>query len=271
MIVSLSLLISIFLTGCNFNDTKKNEAEDNLNIVIFKIGKADSILLTIGRETVLIDTGEDEDGEEIVNYMKEHKMDTIDYLIVTHFDKDHVGGADTILHEVEVLNVITPNYESESKEYKEYRTALNFQKIDPIKLTEVMTFSLGTAKFTIDPPRKDFYSGDNDYSLVISVEHGKNRLLFAGDAKEERLTELIDSGNLEHTFLKVPHHGRYNDKSNEFFTLVNPKYAVITCSDKNPEEQEVMVALKQLGTKVYLTRKGNVYITSDGESLRIKQ
>ena len=274
IIVCLSLFIPILIGGCNFSTSKvanENSVKDNLDIVIFKIGKADSILLSMGEQTVLIDTGEDEDGEEIINYMEKSKMTTIDYLILTHFDKDHVGGADTILNEVEVLNVITPNYESDSKDYKEYMTALEDHKIAPLKLTNVFTFKVGTAEFTIDPPHKDSYSGDNDYSLVISVDHGRNRFLLAGDAEEERLTELIELGNLEHTFLKVPHHGRYNDKSTEFFTLVHPKYAVITSSDKNPEEKEVIDALKQLGTEVYVTRNGDIFISSDGETIRINQ
>ncbi|MEL3961002.1 MBL fold metallo-hydrolase [Lysinibacillus endophyticus] len=198
-------------------------------------------------------------------------MKTIDYLILTHFDKDHVGGADTVLNEVEVLHVITPNYESDRKEYKEYLEAVEAHEIFPIKLTNVFHFNLGSAEFTINPPLKDTYSGDNDYSLVMSVKHGKNSFLFAGDAEEERLTELIESGNLEHTFLKVPHHGRYNDKSSEFFNSIQPNYAVITSSDKHPEEKEVVDALKQLGTEIFVTRNGDIFISSDGESLRITQ
>lgn len=260
------IVLIFLLTGCSFSTT-----EDNLNIVIFKIGKADSILLTINEQAVLIDTGEDEDGEEIIEYMKKNKIDEIDYLIVTHFDKDHVGGADQILKEVQVSNVITPNYKSDSKQYKQFVKALEEENITPQKLTENLNFQLRDAEFTVNPPEKDFYSGDNDYSLVTSVIHGNNTFLFAGDAKEERLSELIDAGNLEHTFLKVPHHGRFNDKSEEFFNLVNPKYAVITSSDKNPEEDEVMEALEHLGTEVYVTRKGNIEISSDGETIHIKQ
>ena len=95
--------------------------------------------------------------------------------------------------------------------------------------------------------------------------------MFAGDSEEERLTELLESGDLEHTFLKVPHHGRYNDKSTEFFTRIKPQYAVITSSDKNPEEKEVVDALTQLGTRIYLTRNGDIFISSDGDSLHVSQ
>lgn len=72
-------------------------------------------------------------------------------------------------------------------------------------------------------------------------------------------------GNLAHTFLKVPHHGRSNSESMEFFTLVKPKYAAITSSDKNPEEEEVVDPLTRLGSTVYTTRHGIIYVSSDGE------
>lgn len=169
------------------------------------------------------------------------------------------------------MNVVTPNYESHSKDYKELVAALENHELSPLKLTKIFTFAIETTEFNIDPPQKDTYAGDTDYSLVISVDHGKNSFLFAGDAEEERLTELIESKNLEHTVLKVPHHGRYNEKNTAFFTSVNPKYAIITCSDKNPEAEEVMDALKQVGAEVYLTRKGNIYISSDGDAFRINQ
>lgn len=274
IILSLGLSITILMGGCtssNSDAINENASTDNLEIVIFKIGKADSILLSIEDQTVLIDTGEDDDGEEIIDYMKENDMDTIDYMILTHFDKDHVGGADKILNEVETLNVITPNYESDSKDYKEFVTALKEHEISPLKLTEILTFKIGATEFTVDPPQKGTYSGDNEYSLVTSVNHGKNSFLFAGDAEGERLTEMIESKNLEHTVLKVPHHGRYDKKSMTFLTLVHPKYAIITSSDKKREDKEIMDIFKKIGTEVYLTRKGEVHISSDGDSLRINQ
>lgn len=272
--VSVCLSIILLLGGCTSSTLevpKEKGISDNLDIVIFKIGKADSILLSVGDKTVLIDTGEDDDGDEIVEYMRENNMNTIDYMILTHFDKDHVGGADIILNEVGTLNVITPNYETDSKDYKEFITALEEHELSPRTVTDVFTFAIGSAEFTIDPPEKDTYLKDNDYSLVVSVNHGKNSFLFAGDAEEERLAEMIESNHLEHTVLKVPHHGRYNKLSTAFFTLVHPKYAIITCSDKNPEDEKVMNVLKQLGTEVFLTRNGNIYMTSDGNTLSINQ
>ncbi|MGG3450244.1 ComEC/Rec2 family competence protein [Domibacillus aminovorans] len=264
VMVNMILLLILSLSGCTLGNIGQME------IIIFKIGKADSILLSTANKNVLIDTGKEENGKEIIKYLEEHKIDTLDYLIITHFDKDHVGGADTVLKNVEVLNVVTADYTRDSKQYKEYVAALKAKNQSATLLTENLTFKLGSAEFLVYPPQRSHYSEDNDYSLVISVQHGENSFLFAGDAEETRLTELIEQGNLEHTFLKVPHHGLYTHKSADFFELVNPQYAVITCSDKNSEEK-VVAALEQLGTMVYLTKNGDIYIKSDGNEVTIKQ
>lgn len=192
-------------------------------------------------------------------------------MIITHFDKDHVGGADILLNHFKVSQVITPDYKSDSTDYQEFAAALAANQLTPTTLTDEFSLEAGNADFTIYPPQQSSYKGDTDYSLIVSVEHGANNFLLAGDAEEIRLQEFIKQGNLAHTFLKVPHHGRYNSEIMEFFTLVKPKYAVITSSDKNPEEKEVVDALTRLGSTVYTTRQGNIYVSSDGEKIEIKQ
>ena len=59
-------------------------------VICMNVGKADAIILRTQNSTVIIDTGEDDEGHEIVSYLQQQNIDTIDYLIITHFDQDHV-------------------------------------------------------------------------------------------------------------------------------------------------------------------------------------
>lgn len=267
----LSVFFVFLLAGCGVNGA--GSASGNIEIVFFKVGKADSMLLTIGEDSVLIDTGEDDDGEEITEYLDKQGIESLDYLILTHFDKDHIGGADTVLNEVSVGEVITPDYETASTDYEEYLEALEKNNLTATSLTEALIFTIDSVEFAIYPPEESSYDSDNDYSLVVSVQHGENSFLFTGDAEEIRLEELQAQSdfNLAHTFLKVPYHGRYIANSTAFFTSVDPDYAVITSSEKNPEDEEVVEALEALGTEVYFTRNGNIYLNSDGETITITQ
>ncbi|API88269.1 hypothetical protein BKP56_02660 [Marinilactibacillus sp. 15R] len=269
IILLILLIMSLSVAGCSAQNG--NSTADNLEITFFKIGSADSILLSDGSQTVLIDTGEEEDGEEIIDYLESERIETIDYLVITHFDKDHVGGADTVLNEVDVQNVLVPDYETDSTDYQEFLTAMEDNNLAPTVLTKKLSFSNSSASFTIYPPELSSYESDNDYSLVVSVEHGENRFLFAGDAEAVRLEELMNQLDGEYTLLKVPHHGRYSENSTDFFTKVSPEYAIITSSDKNKEEVVVVSALEKLGTTVYLTREGNVQVISDGETIQVTQ
>lgn len=265
-IICFCVIFMFILYGCNI---KGNSV---LNITFFDIGKADSILITIENKIILIDTGKDENSEEILSYLKEKRIKTINFLIITHFDKDHVGGADKILNELTVDSVITPNYENDSKQYNEFINALNDNHISLIKLYSKKDIPLKTATFTIYPPEKSYYEEeDNDFSLVISLVHGENSFLFTGDAEEERLNELITMEDLEHTLLKVPHHGKVEKNSGEFFSLVNPKYAVITCSNESMPDEEVIDSLKILGTDIYLTKNGTIICSSNGSKLTLTQ
>lgn len=266
---------TILLFGCTLAKNEVNTATTGklkaFEFIVFKIGKADSILLTAGEYHVLIDTGEDEDGEEILAYLHNHHIESIDYMILTHFDKDHIGGADTILNNIKVREVVTPNYTENSSQYEEYMAALKANHMSPTILTKDLSVVLDSSEFTILPPQENNYKKSNDYSLIVSVQHGQNSFLFTGDAEKVRLTELMEQGNLRHTFLKVPHHGKYNGKSKEFFQMVEPQYAVITCSNKNPEDARVVEALESIGVEVFLTRNGDVSVSSDGNNIKIKQ
>lgn len=273
-IIALITLIIVIITciSCT-KDNIITEPLEEMKIDILNIGKADCTIIRSKDKTVIIDTGEKNDKDDLLDYLDENDIDTIDYLILTHFDKDHIGGAAKLIKNKEIKKVIEPDYSKESKEYTNLIEALDEKDIKPKVLTKNMSFELDDANFTIYPPLKSDYGEDasNEFSLVVSITHGNNKFLFAGDAQNDRLNELSSQiDDLNSTFLKVPHHGRLDENSNKFFKKVKPKYAVITCSDKNPPDDEVVKYLENIGTKVYLTSKGQVTCSSDGIELNIE-
>ena len=271
-----------------------NEIDDDsdiLEVMIFDAGKADAILITTENHAVIIDTGENEHGQIITDYLLSRNIHSIDYLIITHFHKDHVGGAETVIKNFAVKEVIVPNYGKNSKRYNKFIEAMQEAGLESIILTETMEFNLDSAKFTVYPSGQEYYdysdTGDNDdyeddendddisvnennFSVVVSIDHGENNFLFTGDAKAKRLKELLltdDIINTKYDFLKFPHHGRYNKRVVDFIYAVNPEYAVITCSIDSPADDRVVDALKEIRAKIYFTSNGNAYCKSDGNDL----
>ncbi len=280
ILTALMLIFTIVLVSCYNNSeidvavSAKPLTENELRISIPKIGKADSFLFHSDSGVVLIDCGEYEDGEEILTTLKSNGISTIDYLIITHFDKDHVGGAEYILKHFEVKNVIEPDRQSDGAEYRLYKTALKKLGMTATTLTETMDIQLGSVIYRLYPAHlSSAENNDDNYcSIVVKVIHGENTLLFTGDAVGDRLKELIEMGDeIDCDFLKVPHHGVYEELSEEFIEAVSPEIAVITCSKKNKESDEVMNILSNVGATTYRTRKGDITVSSDGTKITVTQ
>jgi len=264
-------LIVIAMTGIMLCLSACAHAQE-MTLHFFNAGKADACLLRTANSTVLIDTGKNKMGKEIVEYLEENGIPQIDLMFVTHFDKDHVGGADKVLESGRVKQVYEPAYLSESKQYVQYREALQASQTPFVSLEENISFELDGVVYQIDVANQSYYGEDeeNDFSLVISIQNGETSFLFAGDVENPRLSELLAEGVGRHDMLKVPHHGKAEKLSASFFAAVRPQYSIITSDEDEPEEAAVVRALEQYGT-VYLTREGAVTFVSDGKTLAVSQ
>ena len=267
----------LFFCGCQGKESGEGFLEEQnapgLTVTFFNVGKGDAILIEAEEERMLIDSGYDDTSGEILGYLEEQGIRRLDYLVITHFDKDHVGGADHVLEAVEVGEILQPDYVSESGQYLEYREALEQAGKEPVLVTETWTLSLGNAELVVYPPQQEEYKEeDNDFSLVISMAYGERRFVFAGDSERERLKELLSQSEFElaHDLLKVPHHGRDEKNSREFLEAVCPEFAVITCSEDKPAEPEILKILDGMGTKTYQTWEGTVICQSDGTFLEMR-
>jgi len=273
-IVIITLLVAALLCGCG-----ERADGPKLEIVFFDVGKADSFLMQYAGETLLMDAGKTDDGEYVAARLREMGVQTIDHFVITHFDKDHVGGAAQIITEFEVKNIYQPEYMKESGETAAYLSALERSGAEAVIISKGYSLFLGaegggtlvnlhsaTAAYEHDP--------SNNSSLMASVYHGEVSLLFTGDIEKERINDWLNQTvhtELDYDLLKVPHHGKYEKILPEFFERVKAEYAVITSSDKNPEDAETLAALEKAGVKCYLTKNGDVYLESNGKRLVIRQ
>ncbi|MBE6871480.1 MAG: MBL fold metallo-hydrolase [Ruminococcaceae bacterium] len=274
----ICLMAVLLLVGCAQQLTQEEitptpmltEPLAPLDMRILGIGDADAIVITTGGKAVVIDAGEKKDGKLVVEYLQSQGISQIEYMVITHFDKDHVGGADEIVDAMTVKTAIQPSYDKNSTQYNQYINALEEKGQAPIMLTEDYEFFVNDAHFTVYVPQRSDYGqdNDNDFSLVISMRYGNKSFLFAADAMEMRTSEILAMENLKHDFLKVPHHGRYNDKSYELFDAVDATYAVVTaetCEDKTRN------ALVMCGTRVFVTDNDDVMVKCDGIELTVQQ
>lgn len=262
-------VLTVCTTGCDKDPASTAVVSGELSVTFFDVGKADSILLRTENSTVVIDCGESGDGKKIVSLLNEQEINTVDYLIITHYDKDHVGGAAKVIKDLDVKNVLAPAYVEDSDEVKKYQKALAKKDISPQLLTSDLSFELDGVDYTVYAPKQTDYGADNDndFSLVTKAVHGENTLLFTGDAMEQRLNEIMDIGQC--TFLKVPYHGRKLDNLGEFLDAVKPKCAVV-CTDTSEFASSTQKALKERSIKYYATcYNGQIDLVSNGKEISV--
>jgi beta-lactamase superfamily II metal-dependent hydrolase len=221
----------------------------------------------------VIDTGLDEHGQELVDFLKDQGVSRIDNLIITHFDKDHVGGADYVVNNFDIGTVYTTYKSKESDDLDSYLAALSAKGLAETVVTEEVSFEADGVSYDIYPPQSTAYekSQSNNSSLVIMVSVGDNNMLFAGDAEKDRINELLAMEDIQAEILKVPHHGRYEKNMAALVEKVSPEYAIITSGTIEPEDAEVMQILETAGVTTYLNREGNITITMSSDNISITQ
>ncbi len=248
-------------------------SDNPLKVVFFEIGKADAFLIYNKGATILIDTGESENAEEILEYMEKKEISSLDYLFITHFDKDHVGGASRIMEGTEVKQVYTSNYPKSSGEYDNFKKVINKKDIPAAVLRENTTLSINGIDIEVNTPIQDVYDEDpsNNSSLIIRVAYGEKSFLFMGDAMGERIREYLATDIKECSVIKMPYHGNYLPGLDELLKKARPKYAVITSSKEMKEAEETNQTLKDHNVQIYKTRKGRVIIETDGRDISVTQ
>ena len=265
---------------------KTVNAETPLVVHFFDAGKADAILISYtpskhpdDHHFVLIDTGEASLAPTLLDYFSAKNITSLDYLIITHFDKDHVGSASEVIKNLNVAHVLQSNFPKDSPTYSAYLSALEMKNLTPETIadsTTPLSFSLGSGgelKFTVAGPTKTYEENtSNNSSLITSIEFGEKSFLFMGDAENARLKDFLDSSLARrYDFLKVPYHGHSQSQLENLLSATLPSLAVITSSNSEPEDAETLELLEGFSAKTYLTREGAIDLASEGKILRVSQ
>ena len=263
----------LLLCGCSTAPAQPaTGAPETLTVTILSVGAADCIVLQAGQQAAMIDAGHNGDAEDILAFLDEQGIEKLDFLLLTHLDKDHIGGADIVMENMPIGVVYAPDYDKDNKQHDQYLEALDKLGIQPVHPTEPVSLTLGEAAITLLPAARAEYEQSNDYSIMAELVYGESTFLFAGDAEAERLAEYLASTPMQDVdVLKVPHHGRESALSEEFFAYVKPAHAVITCEEKEMPDDSVVNFLNSLDAEVYGTVYGTVTVTSDGVNIAVTQ
>lgn len=246
--------------------------DGNLNVYFIDVGQADSILISTGNKNMLIDAGNNEDGEKLVKYLKSLGINKFDYVIGTHAHEDHIGGMDDIINNFEIENFYMPDVVTTTKTFEDVLDALEKRKVKFQTPTASSTFNLNDASVNVLHVGND-KSDLNGTSIVLKLQYGKISFMFTGDATSEVESKIKDM-DLSSTVLKVAHHGSKYSSTATFLNKVNPEYAVIMTGAGNSyghPHKIVLDKLEKIGAKIYRTDlSGTIIFKTDGEKINIE-
>lgn len=213
----------------------------DFNVHFIDVGQGDAILLEYTEdgkaEYALIDAGDNDKGTTVQKYLKDHNVDQLKYLILTHPDADHIGGADVIITKFDIDQIYMSGVAKDTKTYRDVIDAIRYKNYKSETPGVGTTFTLGAAELEVLAAPTDYEDVNND-SIVVKAVYGNSSFLFMGDAEFEEEEELLErfakaDDTLDVDVLKAGHHGSYTSSSNEFIAKVTPDWTVISCGFGN--------------------------------------
>ncbi|MCR5590816.1 MAG: MBL fold metallo-hydrolase [Lachnospiraceae bacterium] len=253
------------------DDIEPEPPEKIMEVHFIDVGQADATLIKADGHAMLIDAGTDEVGTKVQYYLKQHDVSKLDYLILTHPDSDHIGGADVIITKFDIDTVFMSPFTKDNNWYEDLINALDYRNYKWSTPEVGSTYDLGEALFTVVAPNR-VYSDPNNSSIALVLQYGDTRFLFTGDASEEAEADIVQNGlDISADVYKVGHHGSRSASTEDFLEKIDPKYAVISCSNGNEyghPHEEAMDRLRKYNPEIFRTdEQGTIIAYSDGKEI----
>lgn len=273
--ILLTAIVAVLLmTGCAAGEQPKMEsvAKGDMKVSFIYIGQGDATLIQTADAAMLIDTGEYDEKDKLLEGLEQAGVEELDYLILTHPDADHIGAGDVVIDKFKVDHVIMPELERSTKAYTYTMEAIEDQSIEVIDPEIGREYELGDAKFMIIAPYEVEEDESNNASVGIKLVHGDNTFVFTGDAEQPAEKEMVQGNiDLECDVLKCGHHGSRTATSDAFLEAADPTWAVISCGQENQygfPHSEVIAKLEDDDVQIYRTdTMGTVTAVSDGQNI----
>ena len=267
----LPILFAIVIAiGCFLyaEPTQPQTAPENvLQVHFLDVGQADCALVIFEEDAMLIDAGNNDDADTILDYLDAYGVQQLKYVVGTHPHEDHIGALDAVLYAVGVKNLLMPQVSTNTASFEDVLDAAIAKSLTISAPHAGDTFYLGKAKITAV---NNYSKGDlNNASIMLHLTYGDTSFLFTGDAETDAEIAAIQTGLLlDCDILKAGHHGSSTSSSPEFLAATTPSYVVISCGKNNDyghPHKETLKAFESNSSIICRTdTMGTLLATCDG-------
>jgi competence protein ComEC len=251
-----------------------------LRVTHLNVGQGDAAVVELPRSKVLVidaggvALGDFDTGESIVApFLRSRKILRVDYLFVSHPRVDHYGGMRSIAAEFAPLEFWSGPSKGKTTRFDDLEEVLDKADIKRVTLNDQEPCrAIDGVKLCVLHPPPD---GGGDTSVVLRLEFGKVRFLFAGDVdKRDEQRLQLKPDELRSPVLKVPRHGSAGSSTQEFVTAVRPLLAIVSVGARNPfgfPRDEVVTRYRDIGAEILRTDEdGAIILETDGATIRYR-
>jgi competence protein ComEC len=246
-----------------------------MSVHFIDVGQGDCILIKSQNSSILVDAGDNNKSDIVMDYLKRQKVNKLDLVIGTHPHADHIGGLDVVIDNFDISKIIMPQISQQlmptTKTYKDVLSSISKKGLKITKPNQGEKIQFDTFYIEIISDNID-YDNLNDYSVVTKIVCDDFKVLLTGDIEKDAEKKLF-SKDIKADILKSPHHGSNTSNTLEFIKKVNPKYAIITVGAGNKyshPHNQVLHRFSQQGINVFRTDKnGDIIISTDGKEYEI--
>ena len=267
-ILCFALAAMLLLGGCGAAPAEGDDSPFTVDFL--STGKSDCAVICMDDLVIVSDTADTDDYDQIARCLQGYGIERIDYIILSHYDKDHIGSAAALILNFTVGTVFRPDYQEDSDEFRALLAALAERDTEDIVLTQERVIHTEHGSLLLDPPDKD-YGDDNNNSLLLTVTYEGHSLLFLGDARKKRMEEFLAAAGDDYDLIKLPHHGDSNKPLLQLLNDTAPLWAVEMVSEQEIVESELLYTLSEIHTILFCTRDGAVRVSYDGAALTVEQ
>lgn len=258
-----------------------------MELTMLDVGQGDSVFFRSPDGTTFLSDGGSTNVSAVGTYrllpfLKSEGEGTIDYLLISHMDQDHISGITELLEDsrkpggISIRNAVLPDVGQKDDAYADMERALQEAGVEIHYMGKGDILKSDTFSLTCLWPAKGLTSDDrNEQSLVLLAEYGEFQMLLTGDIGAQAEKALAASGTLRPVeLLKVAHHGSRHSSSEAFLSQVQPELSLISCSSTNryghPGE-ETLERLMEVGSRILITKdRGAIRIRTDGKKVWVK-
>ena len=253
---------------------------DRLKVTFFETERGDMILVeTQGGRQALIDGGRAANGAvQNLGGALPFWDRSLDVVVLTHSDADHVGGLMGVLDRYEVGAVVDTTASADTAVFGEWRDRIDARQAPTVVARQGMVIALDS-DVTLEviwagAPELPEITGANAASTVLMLRHGDVRMLLTADIPRSVETRLVDGGfPVAADLLKAPHHGSDTSSSAPFLDAVAPSLIVVLTGTRNPFGHPDEAVLARFADRapeapVFVTKdRGDVTVETDGQRL----